>query len=252
MNQQLKETFQFRRSYGHTATRALELARADIAAGKPRKHYPLIGGMRGGADFKIGSDSVFWCERPADYLRSLGFVDEMSDEGRMRGYCIDHKGWFLDDDFQDEVARGVVFQLPGKNGKPRYIGGVADPCNDGPAILSLEIFDDKTDAAHSADELARIYADNEKDYRRASNAGNHFVELGQEADSLRTRIIQLGAERRALRAKLSPLQFPAACKALADAIRHAYAGIVAAREERAELESNFGRDAAFLESIAEG
>ncbi len=67
-------------------------------------------------------------------LRTVGFADEIA-----RG--IDHKGWFCDPhDFGGgEVYRGIVLQLPARNGFPQYVYGYADPCNDDAALIDFDI-----------------------------------------------------------------------------------------------------------------
>lgn len=93
MNQALIDAFRYWR--GRLAPRsllpthaanALLAARHDVAEGRARS----VGSdtrqpMRGGQDFKIGSDSVFWCECPDAYLRRVGFADEC-------GVRLGHKG----------------------------------------------------------------------------------------------------------------------------------------------------------------
>lgn len=191
--------------------------------------------MRGGADFKVGRDSVFFCECPDAYMRRVGFADQFAG--------IQHNGWYLEDDYSDELARGVIFQLPAHKGKTRYLSAIADPFNDGPVILSLELFDDKDDAARNADELARIYAENERDYRRAWNAGAHFSYLGEQIANIRRATLIL------LRARHTnpPL---GADNAILFQVRRALRDICDARKERTELQDNYGHDESFKEALA--
>ena len=205
-----------------------------------RKRYPSTrGGMRGGEDWKLGSDSVFWCEQPDDYLRRVGFADECG----LRS--IDHTGWYMsDENWTGEKARGVVFQLPAHKGKPRFISGIADPNNEGAAILSLEMFDEKEDAARNADSLAEIYADKERDYQRAWRAGQDYRELGDEIPALRVETLALFSERRELKALVGD-KFKAACRALNQTIKANWRDIKAARDKRETLFSDFGNVDAF-------
>jgi hypothetical protein len=221
------------------ATTALKWARRDVANGKRR--YPgTPQGMRGGADFKIGRDSVFWCECPDDYLRRVGYADECG----LRS--IRHKGWFTDEYGDGELARGVVFQLPARNGTPRFISGVADSVNDGPAILSLELFDDKDDAARNADSLAEIYAEKERDYRRASNAGFRHGELGEEIATMRGQVREiLKARRDHIRKgdKVPTILAVLECKA-----RELLGEIEEMQEKRATLFDEYGHTDAFKDN----
>jgi hypothetical protein len=237
MNQNLIDAFKYwrRQSPNRAAHMAIFNARKDLVEG--RKRYPANGNaMRGGTDFKVGRDSVFWCECPDDYLRRVGYADE----------CLSmrHTGWYLEDDWSGELARGVVFQLPAAKGKPRFLSGIADPHNDGPAILSLEVFDEKEEAARNADYLAERYAEKERDYQRAWRAGQDYRELGDEIAALRTDTLELFAERRELR-KLVGDKFKASCRALHQTIKANWREIKAAREKRSELFDTFGHVDAF-------
>ncbi|MGZ6199168.1 MAG: hypothetical protein ACXWNL_16150 [Vulcanimicrobiaceae bacterium] len=245
LNPNLIAAFKYHRSYtGRTsASRALELSRLDVQANRTR--YPATrGAMRGGADWQIGRDNVFWCERPDDYLRRVGFVDEIPNESSYRGKFVDHKGWYLEDNYSSEVARGLVFQLPAHKGKPRFISGIADPNNDGPAILSLEIFNDKGEAARNADHLAEHYAETERDYQRANRAGFEYRELGEEIAATRVETLELFAERRELKALVGD-KFKAACRALNQTIKANWREIKRARDKRETLFDAYGHVDAF-------
>lgn len=93
-------------------------------------------------------------------LRGVGWCDEIARH-------IDHKGWFTDREFQDEVMRGAVYALPAKNGKRRLVAGyVFTGGDDGGVTLYFdELFSDETEAARMADGHARAAADNECDYQ---------------------------------------------------------------------------------------
>ncbi|MCK1671097.1 hypothetical protein [Bradyrhizobium sp. 150] len=231
------------------AQRALGAARKDVAERKNR--YPRSNfAMRGGADWKIGSDTVFFCEQPDDYLRRVGFVDEIPSESHYRGKMVDHKGWYLrDDDSGGEVARGVVFQLPAHKGKCRYLSAVADPHNNGPAILSLELFDELSEAARNADSLAETYAETERDYNRAWEAGQRYSDLGAEIAEQRKTTLALIREAKSQCATLRDM--PATRKVIESAIRDYLRETESARDKRAELISEFGDCDAFKET-AEG
>jgi hypothetical protein len=247
LNQKLIDAFKYSRGFtGRTsARRALELARMDVSANRnryPRQHF----GMRGGTDWKIGSDTVFFCEQPDDYLRRVGFVDEIPSESHYRGKMVDHKGWYLrDDDCGGEVARGVVFQLPAHKGKCRYLSAVADPHNNGPAILSLELFDELREAARNADSLAEKYAEKERDYNRAWEAGQRYSDLGAEIAEERKATLALIREAKSQCATLRDM--PATRKVIESAIRDYLRETESARDKRAELISEYGNCEAFNE-----
>jgi hypothetical protein len=223
------------------------MARKDIAENKTRHALSAVGAMRGGADWKIGRDSVFFCEWPDAYMRRVGFVDEIPNESRMRGKMVDHKGWYLEDDYSGEVARGVVFQLPAHKGKCRYLSAIADPHNDGPAILSLGLFDELSEAARNADQLAERYAETERDYNRAWQAGQRYSELGADIAEHRSDCLALIREIKAQGAAFGP----AICSTLRAHVESHLRDIGKARSKRAELVSEYGNCDAFNDGKAE-
>lgn len=114
---------------GH-AVHALNLARDDVATGKKRYPHPLRGGNNG----KPNSKGYLWIENPADMgLRFAGYADELT--------RLDHHGWYTDPD-GFETMRGTVYQLPGRNGKGRYVAAHDNSCNgdadsNGPAYVDF-------------------------------------------------------------------------------------------------------------------
>jgi hypothetical protein len=135
---------------------------------------------------------VRWCEdteRAA--LRFVGFADEIAPRS------INHTGWFTDDDGMiGETLRGAVWQLPARDGVARFVGGYCDPNNDGAAAIELDIFEENAreysgwdsprdyeaarEAAHSADGLAEIIAENERDHNRYWQASRDIEEKREE------------------------------------------------------------------------
>jgi hypothetical protein len=104
----------------------------------------------------------------AGALRNVGFADEI--------VSLRHTGWFTDREFQidEETTRGVVYQLPGKDGAARYVAGYHyNGADDEGATLFFDTVysehgdDDKAkrEAARTADEHARVAADKECDYQ---------------------------------------------------------------------------------------
>ena len=241
----LLDAYRFRRrNCGYAATDALRLARKDVAANLSR--YPRASfGMRGGANFAIGRDTVFWCECPDDYLRRVGYVDEIQ---RELGYSRRdiHEGWYMsDDNISGEVARGVVYRLPARDGKERFMYGVADPNQNGPVMLCVDIVDDKADAARYADHIAERYAENERDYQRAWQAGREHEELGDQIAAQRKATLALIREVKANCAKLSDM--PRVRDIIRAAIEDYQSETEEARERRAELFEQFGNELGFVE-----
>lgn len=190
-----------------------------------------------------GYRNVRWIENASCGLRLVGFADEVA---RDCGRHIDHKGWFTtDDNYRDEVFRGVVYQLPSRDGETQYVSGYADPNNDDCALLCFDPVTDKTDAAHQADRFAELMAETERDYQRAWGAGRRYEDLADEIKTLRHDALSLGAEMREAR-KLK-VQAPRICATLRDTFLDLYRQIQKLREERAELLNNFGEQEGFAE-----
>ena len=76
-------------------------------------------------------------------------------------YLIRHRGWYCDD-FQEDTMRGIVFRLPKSRG---FLVGWT--MGDG-MISEIDrrwILDDEEQAAHAADECARVAAEYARDHQ---------------------------------------------------------------------------------------
>lgn len=241
MDEATKQNFAYWRARRQTASVALREARADTAKGKRRYGacVPAIGynPRRDAYGFK----ACAWIENAADGLRLKGFADEIRKS-------IGHKGWYTDEDGFNEVLRGIVYQLPARNGEARFVYGYADPNNKGAAYLSFDYETDEDEAARLADRLAERVADEEREYNRAWQAGADYAELGEDVKGARRAILELVAERRKAR-ELAASGFPAICDTLRAEVSRLYSRIVKAREKRAELLDNYGTEAAFKEHV---
>jgi hypothetical protein len=175
-------------------------------------------------------NNVRWVENVSCGLRLVDFADKIAH--------LNHEGWFIDDDFQDETYRGVVYQLPARDGKAQYVYGYADPCNDDCALLCFDVTDDKLEAANSADNFAESFAEEARDYSRASNAGRRYEELADEIKDMRKDALAIGEEMRA--ARKTKLKAPTICATLRNEIMALYRRIQKARKERKELMNDFG------------
>jgi len=79
---------------------------------------------------------------------------------------VKHTGWFLDNEFQDELVYGVVVQLPSKKGQRRYVPGVSDPWNEDCYLCDFrEWTADLVECIQTADMMAERYAEAEREYR---------------------------------------------------------------------------------------
>ena len=91
-------------------------------------------------------DGGFWWSKERNAPGRVSFADTV--------VSLRHTGWFLDSN-QDGQARGVVVRLP----HGRFLAGFED--GRGSWRCAGQLFDTPEDAAHDADEQARIYAEEE-------------------------------------------------------------------------------------------
>ena len=137
-----------------------------------------------------------------------------------RGNC----GWHTDphgDTFKDGTGLcfGVVYQLPGRDGRPRFVAGYQFGGTDaGPSIDLGRIFEGPRDdyafngdvlesaaaqeAARDADTMAQRAAESELEYQTAWAAGQRWAEKQEEIARLRREIIDDVAARRAVRSDI--------------------------------------------------
>lgn len=120
-------------------------------------------------------------DRTLSGLRDCGAVDELFPR------LFNHKGWFADN-FEDEMLRGRVWQLPARNGECLYLAGYTRP-NAGDAVIGLHIFREDNpgnrwdayanarDAAIRADSMAERDAEESRQYsERWDEASRHDSE----------------------------------------------------------------------------
>jgi hypothetical protein len=190
MKQELVDAYLYARRR-MTATRALEVARADVAAG--RRRYPR--GRSGGnwqSDVTRGERRAYYAnEWP---LRLVGRADEVCRDKDSR--AVRHKGWYtVDDGWDGNTIAGYVLLLP----HGRYVPGWAASDWDGVTLYPTDIYDDAVECAIAADRLAETAAEQERDYQRAHEAGREAGEKNEEACMLRTEIRDLAREVKVLR-----------------------------------------------------
>ena len=133
-------------------SKAKRLERAKNPVCGPYYHSPRPKQAGRGCGFYLGERSQFdlrwqWCDQ-------------------VSGVNIRHRGWYADDDCQDDTIRGVVFRLPRGRG---FLAGWS--MGEGMASsVDGYIYDTQTDAAMAADSLAESAADRERDYQREERA----------------------------------------------------------------------------------
>lgn len=195
-----------------------------------------------------GYRNLRWVENVSDGLRLVGFADEIARKERSR--AIEHRGWFTHDDGDPpDVLRGIVYQLPARNGQPQYVYGYDDPNNDDCALLCFDPVPTVMEAARDADRLAEIYAEHERDFHRAWDAGCRYSSLGESIKELRQEALQLGAEMR--EARRTGINAPTICNTLRERIGQIYRSIQKARKEREKLHDTYGSDDGFKDAMNE-
>lgn len=184
---------------------------------------------------------------------------------------LDHTGWLTDphgDVFKDGTGLvwGVVFQLPGRDGKSRFVPGYVnggDAIGEGAALVDFEtVFEEPATewipasdgwsgywnwqdnprdmdacraAARAADALASHAAEEEREYQTAWQAGRAFADLGEEIATERKAALELLAERRQWRGREEQSQYPAFCAMIRREIGRSVATIQEARDKREKL-----------------
>jgi hypothetical protein len=254
----LQTCYRYHREKGQPAAQAVQLARADVAAGKARYSDARVGYGSSGQPFAaFGERHMRWIESPrAAGLRFAGYCDQLA--------SIGHTGWFLDDEFQDETVRVDFYRMPAHDGHARYVAGHDNPDNgspekDGPVCLSFdEMFEgDKRDsswdgdsgaveAARRADDIARRMTESEREYRRVSNAGLRYRDLGEEIADTRRKTLELIREIKARKATLC--DGPAIVAALRADIADAIKSIRKARKAQKTLFDDYGREEGFADA----
>lgn len=158
------------------------------ALARVRYHAPGANGLlpiwsrveRIGAPCRVGGELGRWYEDSAlAGLRRVGTSDEIG--------VTDHRGWYMDPRGAGETVRGVVYQLPARNGRARYLAGYDDPFGNGGAFLACELFEDddheaaKREAAQRGGAIAERMAADERERAEAYEAGAAARELAREA-----------------------------------------------------------------------
>lgn len=166
MNNYLKQAYRaFSDRYPRaSATKNLERARQFLLTGPTQspRPYPYSGGKP---------------EPEAYGLRFVGFWDEVKEWPPAK-----HTGWYTDD-FQSGTYRGVVFQTSAdKKGSPRYLAGYYDDEGEQTYLEREIVAGGSEGAAQIADDLARIAAEEEREYQAEYQAA---VSLSEEIEELR-------------------------------------------------------------------
>jgi hypothetical protein len=155
-----------------------------VRAGKPvPRTRPDSSGYRG-----LNGRSViqYWDDKSAVPFRFVGYADELI-------RSIGHTGWYSDA-HQDSTLRGMVYRLPARDGRDRYLSGYEES-DSGCVVLYLDIQADESDAARFADRVAERLAEDSREYAEAWEAGQDASnEVNDALQGLRhevSRIVQI-------------------------------------------------------------
>lgn len=199
---------------------------------------------------------VIRCALSAD-VPGFRFVGNVEPDGRRGSWSRDDdSGWYADPFGEGwNLCRGVVYQLPGRDGKARFVAGYAfkEECG-GPALDLGHVFtedmrgawgcdqdprntDAARDAAAHADALAKEAAESEREYQTAWHAGQAWADLKAEEEAARTEARAILAERRAAmnNPAVSDSGFFALCDVIRGRVRALVESIAESRAKRREL-----------------
>lgn len=253
------------------AKEALARARQDVANGTRRYPSSVSPAVSWQPD-KPGFAFVESIEGAG--LREVGRVMPECD-GRNGIWDTSGKcGWHTDphgDTFKDGtgLAWGVVYQLPGRDGKARFVAGyvMGGDSDDLPIIDFRNVYEENCradyctvpgpgterygywswesnprdmsaarDAARAADQMAERAAEKEREYNNAWQAGNLFADLGEEIKRQRESVRALLSERRkAMASGEDGAGFKAICDVIRRSVSSSLADIQGARDKRAKL-----------------
>lgn len=188
INDNIRCLFNSYRKFNVSASRALDLARKANSIGT--RSYCLSPWKKRGTNafFVQNRETYRFLESyETESLRFVGYSDEILN--------LRHNGWYCDL-HQYETYRGVVYQLPARNGSPQYVHGHSDPCNPGSALICFTLTDDKEEAAGWADHLAEWSAEESREYYAKDMAERDTLDAKEEIKRLRLETLLLIREAR--------------------------------------------------------
>lgn len=265
------------------AAYCLQLARADVAAGKAlypgpvRPHPPIYWGE--------GVPHTTRCVVSVEAPESIGlrYVGRVSIRGRRGVFSTnDSEGWLTDphgNTYRDGTGLcwGVVYQMPTRRGELRFVAGYQMGGVEGGPVIDFETIyretpgpdnytgdmanrgremDAAQNAARAADHLAMRAAETEREYQCAYRAGNRWAQHRADAATIRAEIIEILKERRAIKGAPG---YPALCRAIRDRVSDLLAELHRRREKMATLAAGrhsllgfFSADKDFQDAFCDG
>lgn len=209
-------------------------------------------------------ESTFDTESPESFgLRHVGDVTPEFRYWDSLWRRNDQIGWTTEphgDYFRDGTGLvwGVVYQLPARNGRSRYVPGFQFGGVDGGPTLDFSSIHESADggpdskaardAARDADEQARIAAEREREYQSAWQAGAMWRDKGDQLDSIRSRLLVKLDSRRSAKADLQAaglvpsVTWDSLCDMVREHVRGQLESMAELRRERAELAAGDGSE----------
>lgn len=167
-------------------------------------------------------DRCRFVENASRGLRCIGLAHDIDKR------AVSHRGWCIEpDSYGGETMAGVVYRLPARNGRNRYLIGYADPWNNNCAFLDMAIVEasaadsgeseDTAELARQSDSFAEIRATAEREYQEA---WQHARGKRQDMADAREAVTDALDLARGLREAgiANPRQYKSAMDDLADAI----------------------------------
>ncbi len=117
----------------------------------------------------VSKDGFLWVEDINECgLRLVGYADDLNRH-------IEHTGWFGHVEYQEDLYRGVVLQLAGKDGQVRFVPGYEDAWNSGSYFVGITAKHwcvcidgdhdaERAECALRADNMAMLTAHDENEY----------------------------------------------------------------------------------------
>jgi len=107
---------------------------------------------------------------------------------------LGHSGWYVDTIYED-TCEGRVYRLP----HGRYLAGYTDGFNPDAVCLDVRtVYDCERDAAHAAEEMARIYAEDARESFERGQAAWYYYQALEDRAQLRYEILDVCRARSAL------------------------------------------------------
>lgn len=198
---QINARYQWRRRSGWTSARALAAA-VKVKAGPKDFIPPCIGAPDKNGHRCVVGPTAFG-------LRFANYSDDAI--GASRG----HQGWYTSDDaVTDEVYRGCVFRIPGRNGKSRYLAGYRDVAGDCYVVDFRKIYEGIPDtvagalyeAATAGNGMAEIDAEECREHNEKWQKAQEWQELHAALGNVQCGCASADSERDRLRLEINAIE----------------------------------------------